>query len=812
MTSTFIDLKIPHRAGVIALLRGASRWASAAAIGLGCLVLAGWLLDIPFLKSGLPGLTPMKANAALGFLLSGLALWWLQPRAGASRWATWAARACAGAAAVIGLLTLSQYVVGWDLGIDQLLFSDPTAAALSPFPGRMVPATAVSFVLAGIALLTIQPGRGRWLGELAALLTSLISLLAIMGLIYGAGDFSGLYQVGLYNGIALHTILGFFVLSLGILCLRPEQGLMAVFARDTPGGTMTRRLLPAVLIVPLVIGLVLFAGQQAGLYPTDFATAATTVATLVILMVLIWNSAQSLDRSERGRQAVEAALRESEEKWRRLFSILPVGVSVIDAHHRISDLNPALASILEISREGLLQGTHAQRQYLRSDNTPMELGDFPSVRAVQEQRVIEPIEVGVVKEDGVTIWTEVSAAPLTLPNAICVVTTTNITARKRDEEKLRQQEKLLRQILEILPVGVYLADCQGHIYQANQAGQAIWAGVRNVAPDGYGEYKGWWPETGAPIGAHEWALARAVEKGETSIDEIIEIEAFDGTRKMILNSGIPIRSEAHAITGALAVIQDITELWRTREALARKARELERSNAELQQFAYVTSHDLQEPLRTVASYVQLLQRRYRGQLDAKADQFIQMAVDGSSRMQQLINDLLSYSRVGTQAKPLVPTDCNQVLAVSLVNLQAALAENAALVTHDELPCVNGDEVQLIQLFQNLIGNALKFRGEGPTRVHVTWRPDGRDCLFSVSDNGLGIEPQYAERIFVIFQRLHSRSEYAGTGIGLAICKRIVERHGGRIWVDSALGQGATFCFTLPRAEGASDGNSTPPAH
>jgi len=243
---------------------------------------------------------------------------------------------------------------------------------------------------------------------------------------------------------------------------------------------------------------------------------------------------------------------------------------------------------------------------------------------------------------------------------------------------------------------------------------------------------------------------------------------------------------------------------RAEASRARRAQELERSNRELEQFAYVASHDLQEPLRMVSSYTQLIARRYRGQLDADADEFIAFAVDGANHMQQLINDLLAYSRVSTRGQPFAATDCHAVLGQVRANLSAAIQESGALVTNDELPTVMADEAQLVQLFQNLIGNAIKFHTPGePPRVHISAKKTSEVFetsevwTFAVRDNGIGIDPQYHERIFVIFQRLHAREEYPGTGIGLAICQRIVERHDGRMWVESELGEGATFYFTLP---------------
>ncbi|HEY6839304.1 MAG TPA: ATP-binding protein [Geobacteraceae bacterium] len=249
---------------------------------------------------------------------------------------------------------------------------------------------------------------------------------------------------------------------------------------------------------------------------------------------------------------------------------------------------------------------------------------------------------------------------------------------------------------------------------------------------------------------------------------------------------------------------DVTEHKQVVEKLAEQSRELARSNAELEQFAYVASHDLQEPLRMVSSYMQLLSRRYKGKLDEDADEFIAYAVDGANRMQRLINDLLAYSRVGSKGKEPQPIDCNDVMRQALDNLQEAVREAAVEIVVSPLPTIMGDEVQLMQLFQNLIGNAIKFHGDDPPRVEVGAEARGADWLFSVHDNGIGIEAKNFERIFQIFQRLHDRSHYPGTGIGLAVCKKIVERHHGTIWLESEPGKGTTFHFTIPAMKVSDD--------
>ena len=297
--------------------------------------------------------------------------------------------------------------------------------------------------------------------------------------------------------------------------------------------------------------------------------------------------------------------------------------------------------------------------------------------------------------------------------------------------------------------------------------------------------------------SHEFAIGLAqhfdaldrVSKGDLAarISGVSEVELLESL-KNVTN---------HMID---SVSREITERQRAEKELKETLGELARSNAELEQFAYVASHDLQEPLRMVSSYVQLLARRYEGKLDTDADEFIGFAVDGAKRMQGLINDLLTYSRVGTKGKPFETTDCNRVLSESLLNLSAATEESGAVITNDNLPTVMADRTQMVQLIQNLVANAIKFRNKDHPCIHVSSEQKNGTWVFSVSDNGIGIDSEYYDRIFAIFQRLHGKTEYPGTGIGLSVCKRIVERHGGRIWVDSEFGKGSRFYFTMPATE------------
>ncbi len=369
---------------------------------------------------------------------------------------------------------------------------------------------------------------------------------------------------------------------------------------------------------------------------------------------------------------------------------------------------------------------------------------------------------------------------------------------ERQAAEIETARDLFLQVIESMSEAWFLMDRTGRVVRINPAASALLEyDAAGLVGRPFAQICG-----SGTIPATPWQLVQRDASGRLPHFDI-EISTRTGRAVPISISIGLVRDRRGRITGMQAVARDISERKRGEEVLAQQAQELARSNAELEQFAYVASHDLQEPLRMMASFSQLLEQRYKGHLDADADEFIGYIVDGAIRMQRLINDLLTYSRVGRLGRPLTPTDCAEIFETTLLNLRSAIEEASAVVTAGPLPVVMADATQLVRLFQNLIGNAIKFRGDSPVRVHVAAEHQGGMWLFSIQDNGIGIEPQYLERIFLIFQRLHNRHDYPGTGIGLAIAKKIVERHGGRIWVESERGRGSTFYFTLPA--GGSDG-------
>lgn len=400
---------------------------------------------------------------------------------------------------------------------------------------------------------------------------------------------------------------------------------------------------------------------------------------------------------------------------------------------------------------------------------------------------------------------ELGLGLFTVANTLLIVFTVWVVAHQlntsgalqlRAERELRASEERYRVVAETASDALLTIDAKSRIVLANPAVESVF-GYRHEELEGRSVAV---LIPGPLKQQHVDAMERYLETGIRRLDwRARETTGLHKSGRLIpleISYGESREAGKRHFT---AIVRDITERKAAQDELARRAAELSRSNSELEQFAYVASHDLQEPLRMVASYTQLLSRRYKGKLDGEADEFIGYAVDGANRMQALINDLLTFSRVGTRGKPLESVNSAAALESALLNLEVAIEEAKAKVTHGPLPTVVADEGQFTQLFQNLVGNAVKFHGATPPEIHVSAERDGRSWRFSVRDNGIGIDPRHFDRLFIVFQRLHGRTEYPGTGIGLAVCKKIVERHKGRIWVESAAGKGSTFFFTIPDA-------------
>ncbi|MBO9499046.1 MAG: PAS domain S-box protein [Novosphingobium sp.] len=482
-------------------------------------------------------------------------------------------------------------------------------------------------------------------------------------------------------------------------------------------------------------------------------------------------------------KASDIAWREP-ELFRTIIEAMPNPILVIDRERQIRSINRKAEELFRYDRDELIGRTIETLvpERFRTGHPELvhDFFDDPSTRPMGAGR-----ELFGRRQDGSEFPVEIGLNPFELEGETCTLASiVDITERRRAQAV----HDRLAWIVDSSDDAIISMRCDGTIATWNPGAEKLYGypaeevigqSVLMLAPE--------------EAAAEQQRLVDRMCSGE-----IYRIEAVrrrkDGSLVDISASLSPLKDRFGRIVGGSSIVRDISESKRQEE-------ELRRSNAELEQFAYVASHDLQEPLRMVANYVELLADRYRGQLDERADKYIAFAVDGARRMQRLVSDLLAYSRVGSEGKPLLAVSTETIVDQVVHGLHRLIQEHEVLVDYADLPRVMADEVQLGQLFQNLVSNAIKFRGDEPPVVRISAARRGREWQFTVADNGIGIDMKYAERVFQMFQRLHERSKYEGSGIGLAIAKRIVERHGGRIWVESTPGTGSTFHFTLRAATG-----------
>ncbi len=524
----------------------------------------------------------------------------------------------------------------------------------------------------------------------------------------------------------------------------------------------------------------------------------------VAVTPITWEGERSIlvvSRDISERRKTEMALRETEERIKNISANLPGMVYqralLPNGQVEFPYISEGVIDVLGIDAQSALENPSQLIELIHVDDRERYFEALAHSAKTLEQldivfRIIQPSGAerwvrGVSRprkrEDGAMVW-----------DALMF----DITARKHAEIELNKSEERYRRFLEGSPDAIYVHSNDQIVY-ANGAAVALFGASSTEDLLGSDATKLFHPDD---LLKREQQREQTKTTGSTSSLAEYRFRRLDGTE---------FHGEITAATidweGAASIFVNVRDISRRKsfekrlemlnEQLTDQADELQRSNSDLEQFAYIASHDLQEPLRMISGYCQLLQRRYKDRLDQDANEFIEFAVEGAGRMQRLISDILMYSRVGTRAKPLEKIPCQEILDGALANLQVAIEETGAVITSDELPEIMGDRGQLGQLFQNLLGNALKFRGDKTPEIHVSATQAGKGWEISVSDNGIGIEPEHRDRIFLIFQRLHTRAEYEGTGIGLAVCQKIAARHGGTLTVDASESGGSKFIFNLP---------------
>lgn len=653
-----------------------------------------------------------------------------------------------------------------------------------------VPAAA-GLTVAGVGVFLLACGRRRLChfgAQAAGLATLLLALLGIIGHLYGVKP---LYMVTRLTAVAHVTGLSLLVLGVGLLCARPGRGPMAALTADDAGGRLVRILLLPALMVPLVVGYLRLLGERVGLFDAEMGTALVMLLFIVVLSSTVWLVGRSVSGHEAQERAIRRALRDREAELRLIMDATPALISYIGRDYRYRRVNRGYEKWFGHSVDQVM-GRHVREV----------LGEaaWQNVRPLMERALAgETVtyEQELPYEGGGPRWVQVTYTPdrdETGDVRGFVVHVVDVGRLKRAEEAARHGQQRLRGIFDNAGVGIVEVDTNDRFIAVND---------RVCRILGYGK-DGLIGKTVHEITAPQDRTMSDMLNAElhSGVRDQIDYEKrylkADGTPLWVHVTVSPVRDEQGRWVRSIITVEDISARKAAEETLKKTTAELERSNEDLQQFAYIASHDLQEPLRMVTMFLGLLRQKYGPSLDDKAAELIAYAVDGAERMSQLIRDLLQYSRVQSAPAEMTDVDMNAAFDRAASNCQISIARAGAIVRREPLPVVRGNETQLVQLLQNLIANAVKFRrGDVQAEVHVSARREDRQWVFAVRDNGIGIAREQAERVFLIFQRLHTREQYPGTGVGLAICRKIAERHGGRIWVESTPGEGSTFYFVIP---------------
>jgi two-component system CheB/CheR fusion protein len=494
------------------------------------------------------------------------------------------------------------------------------------------------------------------------------------------------------------------------------------------------------------------------------------------------------------RKLAEEKLEASQDLFRRIVETAAEGIWIIDGETRTTFTNRRMAEMLGYEPSDLIG--RSCFEFIHPDDIDRGRDGFEK----RKQGDTAPREYRAYRSDGSIIWISFTASPmkdeqgnLTGVLGMC----TDISQRKRTEEALIQNEMRYRLVARATNDAIWDWDLENDHIVWNEAVETLFGhSMESVSHD-----SAWWLDRVHAEDRERVSrrLHQVIEGSGENWSEEYRFKRADGSYAAVYDRGYLLRNREGKPIRMIGSMLDVTERKRAEEALQKSNEALRRMNENLRQFAYAASHDLREPLRMVSIYSQLLSKRYKGKLDEDADTFLGFTEQGAKRMQLLLDDLLAFSQAGdTRDKPIEPVDCNSAVHMALQNLKRAIEENSAVVTADPLPIVQAHLSHLIQVFQNLIGNALKYRGEEVPRVHISAGSREHDWIFYVRDNGIGIDAKYHKLIFGLFKRLHHPEAHPGTGIGLSICARVVERYGGHIWVESEHGKGSTFCFTIPK--------------
>ena len=778
--------------------------------------LLGWIFNLTILKSISDQWIPMRIITAICFIITVVSLMLIYLKYSSPLVKT-SIYSVAVFLCLVSLLTIYVSAFRLSSGHESAFAGTPFFNSFLSNKMRMALLTAINFLLIGCILifLTGQTKRNAGIAHILVVPVALSAYLILLRYILGVNV---IYDTD-YIPVAVNTGIAFLATCIAIFIMNPDTWLMKVISGNDSGRVVARKLLPTLLLLPIIIGWLRIKGEILGLFTSQEGVVFVAATYTICFLILIWSTSRSFSAIDKRRQATDEALKNShkelEERIRErdqrtdelmksekelqrtknylenLIDYANAPIIVWDTDTKIQLFNHAFENLTGYS-SGDVIGKKLDllfpRDSLKESRAKIRLSLTENWQTIEIPIITRNREIKTVLWNSANIYDTNSKTILST-----IAQGHDITRRIAAEQDVLKAKEKLDLALENGQIGIWEWNIEADTLEWDSRMGKMFGMNHDPLPVKFNEFENYIHEEDVP---HFRRVVRSAIEENVPLDTVFRTRPLRKEFNHISVKAIvekDTNGRAFKLTG---VCFDITEMKKGAEkALFNLNEDLRRSNKELEQFAYVASHDLQEPLRMVSSFTQLLAHRYQDKLDDDANEFIQYAVDGALRMQSLINDLLEYSRVETKGKNPADIDMYDILGQAINNLSLKIKEKNALVTNDDLPVVFADGRQMLQLFQNLIDNALKF-SKGSPIIHISSRDDPDYYLFSVSDNGIGIEPAYFNKIFQIFQRLHAKEDYPGTGIGLAICRRIVERHGGKIWVESKPGEGTTFYFTL----------------
>ncbi|MGE0635638.1 MAG: ATP-binding protein [Bacteroidia bacterium] len=758
---------------------------------VGMLVIVGWQLDIEFLKRPIPNLVAMNPVTAVGFMLSGIAVFSTLKQDTSGNKFKWLALLTSALIILIGLLKLSDLLFSTGIKEEEWLFNYKIFNdQLRNVSSRIAPGTAINFILLGSSILLSNTGKSinRLIANYLALAAFLIGLFSTLGYVYNVPEFIGILAA---HPMAVHTAICFLLTSFAIMLINHDKGFVYDFSGSGATVLAAKVLIPGIVLFPFFLGLLLLYIVHNYNISAELVVAFGVSGITIIFFLITWYISRQLNKISSRRDEAEKELLLSHERFFKFFKASPVATNIVNIRtSKFVHVNHAFLKLFSFTREQVIGKNSAELNMIDSATREKLL------KVVREKGFnYENLEVKLRDAKGNLIEVLSSTQKIEINGEPHMLSTlVDITERKKFEEELVKNRQSLNDAQKLSKTGsweynlktgeLFWSDELYHIFEVEHTPpEKLFEVCRGkIHPD--------------DIANLDDAINLANEVGVAAVYEH-RVIMKNGSIKHLLGLGEIIKDKEGNPLWLKGTTQDITERKITEEILRQNYIQLDIKNKELEQFAFIASHNLQEPLRTISSFTDLLTEEYAAKFDNNANTYVRFIAQSTNRMRDLISGLLEYSRLGSK-RILQQTNCNQVLNNALANLHAAITESGAVIKAEKLPVIKAFPLELELLFQNLIGNAIKFKKRGSLpEIKIGAKKSGNNWQFSFADNGIGIEEKHFQKIFLLFQRLHSRDNYEGSGIGLSHCKKIVELHNGRIWVESKSGEGSIFYFTIP---------------